>query len=168
MIRQLDAADAESFSRLRRELTHDNPIPMGLTMDEELSRPIEGFRAQLSSPAPNAVFGAFESDELVGTAAVSLYNNFPSSRHKALLWGVFVSPRWRRRQLGRSLVARALSHARDAGIVRVNLTVYVPNQAAIALYASFGFETSGVEKESICLAGNYHDGVQMSLGLRAR
>lgn len=77
--------DAESFSRLRRELTHDNPIPMGLTMEEELSRPIEGFRAQLSSPAPNAVVGRFESNKPVGSAAVPLYNNFPSARHKVLL-----------------------------------------------------------------------------------
>lgn len=166
MIRQLHAADAESFSRLRRELTQDNPIPMGLTMEEELSRPIDGFRVQLSSPPPNAVFGNFEDNELVGTAAISLYNGFPSSRHKALLWGVFVSPRWRRRELGRSLVARTLCHARDAGIARVNLTVYVPNQAAVALYASFGFEASGIEKEAICLDGNFYDGLQMSLGLR--
>jgi len=85
MLRQLGVADAESFSRLRRALTRDNPIPMGLTMEEELSRPIEGFRDQLSSPAPNAVFGAFEGEELVGTAAISLYNRFPSSRHRALL-----------------------------------------------------------------------------------
>ena len=58
-IRQLVADDAEAFSKLRRELTADNPIPMGLTMEEELSRPIQGFRDQLSYPEPNAAFGAF-------------------------------------------------------------------------------------------------------------
>ena len=39
-IRQLGADDAQAFSTLRRELTADNPIPMGLTMEEELARPL--------------------------------------------------------------------------------------------------------------------------------
>ncbi|MHA7681575.1 GNAT family N-acetyltransferase [Cupriavidus sp. PET2-C1] len=138
---------------------------MGLTMEEELSRPIEGFRDQLSSPAPNAVFGAFEGEELVGTAAISLYNRFPSSRHRALLWGVFVSPHRRRQELGRNLVTCALSHARENDIVRVNLTVYVPNLAAVALYIALGFQSCGVESEAICLDGTYYDGVQMSFRL---
>ena len=42
MIRQLSAADAEAFSALRREVVAVNPLGMGLTLDEELTRPIDG------------------------------------------------------------------------------------------------------------------------------
>jgi len=58
-MRQLGGADAEAFSALRRLVTADNPVPMGLTLEEELNRPVQGFRDQLSAPAPNAAFGAF-------------------------------------------------------------------------------------------------------------
>jgi hypothetical protein len=69
-IRQLGVDDAEAFSKLRRERTADNPIPMGLTMEEVLARPLQGFREQLSYPEPNAAFGAFVDGELVASAVV--------------------------------------------------------------------------------------------------
>lgn len=34
-IRQLNASDAEAFSALRRIVTADNPVPMGLSLKEE-------------------------------------------------------------------------------------------------------------------------------------
>jgi GNAT superfamily N-acetyltransferase len=162
-IRQLGATDAQAFSSLRRELTADNPIPMGLTMEEELSRSLEGFEEQLSYPAPNAAFGAFCDGELVGSAAVAWQSRFPSSRHKAILWGTFVSPRFRRRGLGRLLLEHAIAHASAHAVRRVNLTMYSPNDAAEQLYQSLGFVRYGVEPEAVCLNGVYHDGVQMSL-----
>jgi ribosomal protein S18 acetylase RimI-like enzyme len=161
-IRQLVADDAEAFSKLRRELTADNPIPMGLTMEEELSRPIQGFRDQLSYPEPNAAFGAFVNAELVASAAVAWPSKLPSSRHKTTLWGVFVSPRYRRKGLGRFVVQRAIDHAESAGIRRINLTVYVPNLPAITLYESLQFKHCGVEPEAIRIGEAYFDGYQMS------
>ncbi|MEO7940725.1 MAG: GNAT family N-acetyltransferase, partial [Burkholderiaceae bacterium] len=99
-IGQLTEADAEAFQQLRRAVTEDNPIPMGLSMEEELGRSIDGFRQQLSYPDPNAAFGAFVGDELVGTAAVAWPSKFASSRHKTNLWGVFVHARARRNGIG--------------------------------------------------------------------
>ena len=161
-IRQLGADDAEAFSKLRRELTADNPIPMGLTLEEELTRPLQGFRDQLAYPEPNAAFGAFHSDELVASAAVAWPSKLPSSRHKTTLWGVFVSPRYRRKGLGRAVVQRAIVHAESAGVRRINLTVYVPNPAAVRLYESLQFEHCGVEPEAIRIEEAYFDGCQMS------
>jgi len=140
---------------------------MGLTLDEELSRPIEGFRNQLSSPLPNAVFGVFVSGELVATAAVSRTSTFASSGHKMLMWGVFTSPRFRRRGLARLVVTHAIRHAFDAGVVRINLLAYVPNDPVLALYRSLGFLECGTEPEAVHLDGRYHDGVHMSLGREA-
>jgi RimJ/RimL family protein N-acetyltransferase len=166
-IRQLDATDAEAFSTLRRELVADNPIPMGLSYDEELTRPIEGFRNQLSYPAPNAAFGAFVNDELIGSAAIAWPSKWSSSRHKVELWGIFVSPRFRGRGIGRQLVSRTIDHARANDVRRVNLTVYVPNSPAVALYESLGFTYCGVEPEAVRLEGKYYDGQHMTLLLQA-
>jgi ribosomal protein S18 acetylase RimI-like enzyme len=165
-IRRLSAADAEAFSALRREVTRENPVPMGLALDEELARPIEGFRAQLSAPAPNAAFGAFVGVELVGSSALAWPSKFDSSRHKSTLWGTFVSPRFRKRGIGRALVEEVVGHARAENVRRINLTVYVPNPPAVSLYESLGFEECGVEPEAVFLGGTYFDGRQMSLRLR--
>ena len=161
-IRQLGSDDAQAFSTLRRELTADNPIPMGLTLEEELARPLQGFRDQLSYPEPNAAFGAFVGSEFVGSAAVAWPSKLPSSRHKTTLWGVFVSPRYRRNGIGRALVLRAIEHAESVGVRRINLTVYVPNPAAVKLYESLQFEHCGVEPEAIRLGDAYFDGYEMS------
>jgi RimJ/RimL family protein N-acetyltransferase len=162
-VRRLGAEDAEAFCRLRREVTADNPVPMGLSLEEELSRPIEGFRSQLSSPLPNAVFGAFVEGDLAATAAVSRVSHFASSSHKMVMWGVFTSPRHRRRGLGRFLVQHALQHAFNSGARRINLVVYVPNEAALNLYRSLGFIQYGIEREAVYLDGKFADGVHMSL-----
>ncbi len=159
----ISANDAEAFSALRREVTRENPIAMGLTYEEELTRTLDGFQAQLSFSQPNIMFGSFIEGELVATAAVGLTSRFPSSRHKMLMWGVFTSPRYRRRGLSRQVVESAIQHAFSNGVHRINLQVYVPNEPAIALYKSVGFVECGVEPEAIYINDRYHDGVHMTL-----
>lgn len=162
-IRQLSASDAEAFSDLRRSVVAHHAVGMGLSMEEELTRPIDGFRNQLSLPAPNASFGAFQDEVLLGHAAVAWPSKFASSRHRADLWGVFVRPEARRQGLGRLLVQRAVRHALEQGVRRVNLLVYVPNPEAVALYESLGFILYGREPQALFLNGQFHDGIHMSL-----
>jgi RimJ/RimL family protein N-acetyltransferase len=166
-IRILAEADAQAFSRLRRAVTAVDPVGMGLSMDEELSRTIEGFRAQLGAPPPSAVFGAFVAGELVATAAVSRTSRFASSGHKREMWGVFTNPSMRRRGLSRAVVGHAIAHAFETGARRINLLVYVPNQPALALYRSLGFVECGTEPEALQLDGVFFDGVHMTLASQA-
>lgn len=162
-IRCLGADDAQAFSVLRREVTHDNPVPMGLSFEEELTRTLDGFRAQLSAPLPSAVFGSFVEGELAATAAVSRAGPFTSSHHKMVMWGVFTSPRYRRKGLSRAVVEAAIRHAFESGANRVNLQVYVPNIPAMTLYRKLGFTEFGTEPEAVRVDGCYYDGVHMSL-----
>jgi RimJ/RimL family protein N-acetyltransferase len=166
--RQLTPSDAEAFSSLRRKVTEDNPIPMGLSLTEELTRPLQGFRDQLGAPAPSAAFGVFLDGELRGCAAVAWTSRFPSSMHKVVLWGTFVDPKWRGQGLGRMVVGVVLNHAREHNVRRVNLTVFLPNVAAVGLYQSLGFKPYGVEPEAVCLDGKFYDGQNMSLLLSNR
>lgn len=161
-VRRLTAEDAEAFSALRRMVAADNPVPLGLGMNEELARPLQGFRDQLSAPS-NAVLGAFVGGALAATAAVAPSGPFASSRHKLVLWGTFVAPAYRRKGLGRTVVRHAIEHARQTGARRVHLAMYLPNPAARALYESLGFVVWGTEPEAVCIDGIYHDAIQMGL-----
>lgn len=80
-----------------------------------------------------------------------------------VMWGVFTSPRLRRRGLSRQVVNAALEHAFDNGVNRVNLQVYVPNEPAIKLYKAIGFVEYGVEPDAVCLDSQYYNGVLMTL-----
>lgn len=162
-IRCISADDAEAFSALRREVTRANPVPMGLTYEEELTRTLDGFQEQLSFSHPNTMFGSFVEGELAATAAVGYTSNFSSSRHKMLMWGVFTSPRHRRHGLSRQVVESAIQHAFSNEVRRINLQVYVPNEPAIALYRSLGFVEYGTEPEAVYIDDRYHDGVHMTL-----
>ena len=161
--RQLGKHDAPVFQALRQEVTRENPVPMGLTLKEELARALVGFEAQLSASPPDAVFGAFIEGHLAATAAVSLVSRFASSQHKMSMWGVFTSPRYRRRGLSRQVVGLAVEHAFSNGIQRVNLQVYTPNEPAISMYKSIGFNEYGIEPDAVYIDGCYYDGVQMTL-----
>lgn len=162
-MRYITADDAEAFSTLRREVIQENPVPMGLTFEEELTRKLDDFRAQLAFSHPNVMFGSFIEGELVATAAIGYTSKFPSSRHKMVMWGVFTSPRYRRRGLSRQVVEAAIQQAFSNSVRRVNLQVYVPNDPAIALYKAIGFVEYGIEPDAVYINGQYHDGVHMTL-----
>lgn len=162
-IRSMNEDDALMFSTLRREVTRENPLAMGLTYVEELSRTPDSFRTQLSFSYPNAMFGIFIEGHLVATAAVGYTSKFPSSRHKMVMWGVFTSPQYRRQGFGRQVVEAAIEQAFNNKVQRINLQVYVPNEAALGLYNAIGFVEYGVEPEAVNLDGRYYDGVHMTL-----
>ena len=162
-IRPLSASDAEAFSALRREVVTVDPLGMGLTLDEELTRPVEGFRDQLSAQSPSQVLGAFLGDRLIATAGILWPTKFASGAHKAILWGVFTAPDFRRQSLARQLTVRVVEHAFASGARRVYLAVYVPNPRAVTLYESLGFLATGRELEVVRLEGKFYDVQYMSL-----
>lgn len=161
--RTLSAEDAPAFSALRRAVVAVSPVGMGLTLEEELARPLSGFEQQLSAPPPNTVFAAFAGDELVATAAINWPSKNASGAHKSLLWGVFTAPQFRRKSLARQLVTQAIDHAFRHGARRTYLGVFVPNAPAIRLYESLGFVTTGCEPEVLRLDGAYYDIQYMNL-----
>jgi ribosomal protein S18 acetylase RimI-like enzyme len=83
-------------------------------------------------------------------------------RHVGRL-GMGLLPEYRRRGLGRQLTTTAIEAARAEGIERVELEVFVTNEAAIALYRSLGFATEGVKRKARKLDGRYEDNVLMAL-----
>ncbi len=59
---------------------------------------------------------------------------------------VAVDQPWRRRGLGRLLLAALLTRSRELGAAHATLEVATGNQAALALYRSLGFSDAGIRR----------------------
>ncbi|ASY74396.1 putative acetyltransferase (plasmid) [Sinorhizobium fredii CCBAU 83666] len=76
-----------------------------------------------------------------------------------------IIPSFRGHGLGSRLIAAALHQAREAGLVRIELSVHADNTRAIGLYEKVGFIKEGVQRRSVLIDGRFIDTVNMALML---
>ena len=77
---------------------------------------------------------------------------------------MLVARDWRGRGVGSALVAAAIEWAREHGLHKLTLTVFVHNTAAIALYVKFGFIEEGRRVKHFRRAnGELWDALEMGL-----
>jgi len=112
------------------------------------------------------VFGTFLDRELVGIAGLRR-EPLEKVRHKALLWGVFIRPDWRRGGLARRLLSHAVSYARTSGVLQIHLCVNAENVRARALYDALGFASFGREPRALRVGDRFFDEEHMVLRLDA-
>ena len=116
---------------------------------------------------PHAAVFVAESDagEIVARLSLSR-DQHPSSAHVADL-GLMVAAGWRRRGIGRALLATAVEWARSAGVRKIELHVFPHNEAAIRLYEEFGYEREGYRKEHYRRSsGEFVDAILMAYRVR--
>ncbi|HET7109020.1 MAG TPA: GNAT family N-acetyltransferase [Candidatus Acidoferrum sp.] len=159
-IRQLSPADAASFRELRLEGLRLSPEAFGSTYDFEKDQPLERYTGWLTN---SAVFGAFQSSELIGTASFTQLSGLKDS-HNGLLRAMYVRPAARRSGAARQLVQAIIDHARPK-VEQLQLAVVSTNLPALRLYQSFGFQQYGLEKNALKHNGLYSDEILMSLDL---
>lgn len=165
-IRWLMPDDAPAFQALRLAGLQEAPTAFGSSYEEEQSLTLETVRQRLVVQADRGILGAFSGDALVGTLGV-LQQTAMKSRHKWLIWGVYVAPAQRSAGLARALLHQALDFVRmQPGARLVNLSVNASNASALRLYRAAGFAVYGTEPQALCINGVLHDEHLMQLQLR--
>ena len=166
MIRQLDPNDAEAWSSIRREMLERNPLAFGASIPDEPEVLLETARQRLTERAESAVLGAFDSSRLVGTVGVKRHEGL-KERHKAFIWGMYVSETHRGRGLGSLLLREAIDRARSwDGLEQVHLTVSEVAIEARRMYERHGFRAWGREPRALLWEGRAADEHHMVLTLR--
>ena len=163
-IRPLGAPDVPAFRQIRLEAISDSPSAVWPTYEEEASRTPKEIEARILRTDTQVVFGAFIDSALVGIAGLRR-EPLGQVRHKAVLWGVFVSQNWRRVGLARKLFTRVESFAREEGVLQIHLCVNAENVRAGNLYRSLGFESFGVEPRAMRVGDRFFDEEHMVLRL---
>ena len=105
-------------------------------------------------------FVAVAGTEVVGSL------NLESSRFGFGEIGMAIARQWRRHGVGSALLSTAIESARDRGMHKLSLSVFPPNEAAIALYRKFGFIEEGRRiKHYRRSNGELWDAIEMGLML---
>jgi L-phenylalanine/L-methionine N-acetyltransferase len=155
VVRRATPRDAAAYARLMSD-----PAVFGNLM--QLPMPTEElWHARLTescAPGKTDLLLAAELDgEVVGSSGLHPAGLQLRRRH-ALLLGISVAVSAQRRGVGSALMATMCDYAdRWAGALRMELTVFVDNHPAIALYRKFGFETEGTLRAYALRDGRYSD-----------
>lgn len=164
-VRLLTADDAQAYRQLRLEALRLAPTAFGSSYEEEVARDPAASVERIAPTANTRVFGAFRDELLVGTVGLRRQSG-NKGRHKAFVWGVYVTPAARGHGIARRLMTRALEEARTLpGLARVNIAVSAANEPARRLYESLGFEVYGLEPDALRVDGESLAELWMTLAL---
>jgi len=107
---------------------------------------LQGWHTRLATPQPHSyLLAACIDDEVVGQSALKVEER-PRRRHAASL-GMGVDARYRQRGVGSALMREMVAMCDNwLQVSRMELTVFVDNAPAIALYQRFGFEIEGTAR----------------------
>lgn len=125
--------------------------------------PIEWWlkRVAAEPEAQERVFGAFLGHELAGVAGLS-FEQRERTRHKAMLFGMYVRPAARGRGIAKDLVEEILHQACHSPLTEVvQLTVTESNLAAMHLYSTCGFIPFGTEPLAVKTSDGFLTKVHM-------
>ena len=158
--RRLSPSDAQQFQTLRISGLVESPTAFISTAEEDAALPMSVIEDRLRHVPEYAVFGAWNEGELCGIAGIRRESKV-RLQHKAWLWGVYVAPSARGCGVAGELIRLCLAFAREMGVRQVNLGVNAKNAPARRLYENLGFRSFGVERNFMCVDGEWQDEVHM-------
>lgn len=162
-IQTLTPANVEVYQVLRLRALYDHPEAFGSAYEDEAAVALEKVAERLVSAPERFTLGAWQDDALVGMAGFSRYMG-RKTRHRGMVWGMYVAPEARRQGVGAALLAEIIQRVKQLDdLEEIILAVTVGNPAARKIYLQAGFEPSHVEKRYIKLDDTYYDIEWMTL-----
>jgi RimJ/RimL family protein N-acetyltransferase len=156
IIRERKESDAEEFLSLCKKIDAETQF----MMFELGERPttIEEQRDEIKeilSRDNQTIFVAEKNGQLIGYLA-AYGGRYKRNRHSVyVVTGILQA--FTSRGIGTSLFEELERWAREKRIHRLELTVMVHNEAALALYKKMGFEVEGRKQHSLVINGSYVD-----------
>jgi ribosomal protein S18 acetylase RimI-like enzyme len=164
-IRFLNSDDATEWRMLRAEALEQDPEAFSSSLEEHARLSLDEVKNRLGATGDSFVAGAFKGGRLVGMAGFHREVG-PKVRHKARIWGVYVTSSTRGKGVGRNLMRAVLERAGNIeGLDQIQLSVTETQTAALKLYHSLGFHTFGREPRALKIGDRLIDEDYMILRL---
>ena len=145
---------------MRRVGLEQEPHSFGASPEDDRTTQDPKFVEGALRDPDQALLGAF-APGLVGM--VGIYRDrMIKAKHKAHIWGMYVSPDGRGKGTGKQLMEAALQWAEgQEGIIQVHLIVSSQTPVAQSLYRSLGFSLWGTEPSALRINGELVDDQHM-------
>jgi ribosomal protein S18 acetylase RimI-like enzyme len=157
-IRVLDVEDADAFRALRLEGLRDSPTAFGASHDDEVGFTRGDFVRRIEPTEGSWLLGAVNGENVI-VGCIGWYRDRGAKvSHKSHIWGMYVTPRHRRKGIARALVTELVARAKAiSGVTQIELFVASGNRGAAGLYEHIGFERVAVHPNSLFVDGRYID-----------
>ena len=159
-VRQANVADAAALRQLRLEALQNRPVAFASDYHEEVQYPLSRTEERLKDQTANATFIAIANSTLVGMMGIG-QSQHRNVKHNAMIWGVYVQPAWRGKNISGQMIEACIEWARERSVKFVKLGVNATNTSALNSYIRAGFKVYGVESQVIFYDGEYHDELLM-------
>ena len=165
-IRLFTEQDAQTLWDLRMLALETDPWSFVESPEELRAISVDGYATRLrANDAANFIVGAFEQQTPLGMAGFYQEKSI-KRRHKGWIWGVFVAPEARGRDVGKLLMLRTIEKAKSLPeLDMILLTVSVGQPAPRKLYKSLGFCSIGIEPRGLKIGNQHIDEEHMVLEL---
>jgi putative acetyltransferase len=156
-IRHAESYDYEAIHRIFSgprviESTLQLPLPSAEVWRKRLSERPENLYSLV----------ACADGEVVGDLSLETHPTLWRRRHVGQI-GMAVRDDWQGKGVGTALMEAALDLADNwLNLMRIELSVYTDNAAAVALYEKFGFEIEGTHRRYAFRNGEYVDAYSMA------
>ena len=157
IIRAATEQDVDTWRTLRMDGIVRHPQAFIVSAEEAAAVPVEEDAARLRA---GGRFMAFIGDKAVGRIGLNR-NHMPRSRHRGEVGPLYVAPDARGQGVADGLLQAAIDAARAQGIWQIELSVYVENHPAIALYERHGFSVTGKIPNALLGADGFEDDLLM-------
>jgi putative acetyltransferase len=159
-IRRASPKDAAAFARIMGDpAVYAGVLQLPYT-DEEIWR--TRLAENLAPGKTDLVLVAERDGQVVGNAGLHPASAALRRRH-AMSLGISVAGEMQRQGVGTALMQALVDYADRWGqVLRIELTVYADNAAAIALYRKFGFQVEGTQRAFALRDGAYVDALMMA------
>jgi hypothetical protein len=166
-IRRLGPSDAPAFVALRVAGLRHEPLAFASSLGDAHDLSMEIVRKALAGAEEEAVYGAYADGDLVGIVGV-IRAVKAKHRHRAELFGLYVSPEARKRGIARALIDAIVEHARGwEGVTQLHLGVTSGALVAFRVFERAGFRTWGRQPRALQIDGVFVDEFHMIFELDA-
>lgn len=159
-IREAVPADAVKIRDLRLEGLQAHAEAFGADYETDKNLPMSFWEKNSEGDAMKTVFVAESNSALVGASGIRRFDSSKMS-HAAVVWGVYVSAKYRGEKVGEKLINACLDWAKQKNLLSVKLAVATTNASAIRLYVKCGFEVYGLDPQVIKANGIFYDELLM-------
>jgi RimJ/RimL family protein N-acetyltransferase len=167
LIRPLQASDALEYKRVRLDSLKSAPTAFSSSWETTRAQPAEFFAQRATFHPDSFLFGAFETNTLIGICGGYVDPELKRN-HIAYVVSMWLDPAFRGQGIAQQLLKAVLEQLcqRTATTV-IQLSVTAGNAAAIKIYEANGFTAWGTEPAALCVDGEVHDEIHMTLSPQA-